>query len=316
VQAPGGIDIEISSPGRLEPLGVKRIYASGAAVVNVAPYARRLLDPKPMCDSPAGIFVGPGRAASCYIYSPGLSTEAVMLCGGTEHAPMNTMLSEAPPEVKIAPGERDEIPVISQDRVVPELHFTHNGVSYTDHPFGQRNASGILAAVIDLDTVWRSFTARTRADAGLLERFTVRLRLEQQGFTERIVERHYVIDRSGRRGRRLAWVNRYGAIDYHTFPVVDEFRSGGSRTRMETPAGYRTMATTASRSVRLLSGPCDPMTAEWLSEIFSSPAVWTVDGAEYEKVEVSRGEVVCSPLRPSTVSVVLSPSAANVSRKL
>jgi hypothetical protein len=206
--------------------------------------------------------------------------------------------------------------IISEDRVTPVITFRRGGVTHTDTSMGERNAEGILAAVVDVDAVCQAFSRQTGAAADELADFTVRLRLEQQGFVGRVLERRYIIDRGVGGGRRLAWLNRFGAVDYHTFPIVEEFRSGGSRTRIETPAGYRTTATVAQQSVKLLSEPCDTQAAEWLSEVFSSPAVWMVDGGSCERVEVAAGEVVCSPLEPAIVSVVVSPATINVSREL
>lgn len=314
VEAPAGVDIEIRSAVGGEVLGVKRIYSSDEASVNVAPYIRRFLAPTPMCGSTAGIYVGTARAASCFLSAPGFTSDAVMLCAGVEDAPANVLLSASPPVVKIAPGERDEMGIISGSRVYCEVSFSRSGTLYTEQ-IGQRNAAGSLAAVIDADAVCRAYASRTGGAADELTDFTVRLRLEQAGFEGRVIERRYTVDRGARTGRRLAWVNRYGAVDYHTFPVCEEFRSGGSRTRIETPAGYRTVATAAGQSLKLLSEPCDAAGAEWLSELFSSPAVWMVEGPEFEKVEVAAGEMVSTPLQPAIVSVTVSPAAVNVSRK-
>lgn len=314
VQAPQGVDIEIRSVAGNALLGVKRIYSAEGASVNVSPYVRRLLDPVPMCDRAAGIHLGTARAASCYLSAPGFVSNAVMLCGGTEDAGANVLLSAAPPVVRIAPGEKDEMGIISEGRVSQVITFRRGNTAYTEQT-GQRNADGSLTAVVDVDDVCRIYASRTGAGADELSEFTVRLRLEQAGFEGRVVERKYVIDRSVRTGRRLAWINRYGAVDYHTFPVAEEFRSEGSRIRVETISGYRTVATAARQSLKLLSEPCDAASAEWLSEVFSSPAVWMAGGAGLEKVEVAAGEVVCSPLQPTIVSVVISPSVPNVSRK-
>lgn len=315
INAPGGVDIEIRTVAGDQLLGVKRIYSSSGASVNVAPYVRRLLDPAPMCGSAPGVHIGTSRAASCFIASAGFRSDAVMLCAGTEDASANTLLSAAPRTVKIAPGEKDEIGVISGDRVVAEVTFRRGDASRTEI-LGQRNATGMLAVVVDADSVCRAYSLVTGGSVGEPVDFKVRLKLEQAGFEERVIEREYILDRGVRTGRRLAWVNRYGAVDYHTFPVCEEFRSEGGRTRVETPAGYRTVATAAGRSLKLLSEPCGALTAEWLSELFSSPAVWMVDGSRFEKAEVAAGEVVCSPLQPTVVSVTVSPAVMNVSRKL
>jgi hypothetical protein len=237
-----------------------------------------------------------------------------MLCAGSENAMANVLLSAAPRVVRIAPDEKDEMGIISESRIFCDVTFRRGEISHTEE-MGQLNNAGSLTAVIDPGAVRRVYAQRTGGAPDELTDFTVRLRLAQSGFEGTVIERKYIIDGSGRAGRRLAWVNRYGSVDYHTFPVCEEFRSGGGRTRIETPAGYRTVATTARQSLRLLSEPCDAAMAEWLSELFSSPSVWTVDGPAVEKVEVAAGEVVCSPLQPTMVSVVISPAAVNVSRK-
>jgi hypothetical protein len=315
IQAPEGVDIEIRGATD-ELLGVKRIYSSSEEVsLNVTPYVRRLLAPVPMCESAAGIYVGGARTASCFLSAEGFVSEAVALCGGSEDAPVNTLLSAAPDRVKIAPGERDEMGIISGDRVYCDISFSKGDVSFT-HQMGERNAAGMLAAVIDTDAVCSAYASVTGGAESELREFTVRLRLDETGFQNKIVERTYTIERNASAGHRLAWVNRYGAVDYYTFPVCEEFRSEGSRTRIETPAGYRTVATTARQSLKLLSDPCDTPTAEWLSGLFSSPAVWMVRGSEFEKVEVATGKVVATPLQPTVIEVSVSPATVNVSRKL
>jgi hypothetical protein len=315
VDAPEGIDIEIRPGFGDGLLGVKRIYSSGTAQVNVAPYVRRLLNPLPMCGNPAGIYIGSGRTASCFLWASDFVTETVTLCGGNENALPNTLLSAAPDRVKIAPGERDEMGIISGDRVYCDVSFVREGVSFT-RQMGELNAAGMLAAVIDTNAVCNAYAYLSGGAASELKEFTVRLRLTEAGFENRVVERTYTIERNAPAGRRLAWVNRYGAVDYYTFPVCEEFRSEGSRTRIETPAGYKTVATAARQSLKLLSDPCDAPTAEWLSELFSSPSVWLITGTEYEKVEVAAGETVATPLQPTVVSVTISPAVVNVSRKL
>lgn len=314
IKVPAGVDMEIRAVAGNELLGVKRMYSSGSASVNVAPYVRRLLRPAPMCGNAAGVHVGTARVASCFIAATDFRSDTVTLCAGTEDASENTLLSAAPHAVKIAPGEKDEMSVISGDRVVAEVIFRRVETSYTEI-FGQRNAAGMLAAVVDADEMCRIYASRTGGAPTEPTDFTVRLKLEQTGFEDRVIERKYILDRGVRKGRRLAWVNRYGSVDYHTFPVCEEFRSKGGHTRIETSAGYRTVATAGVQSLKLSSEPCDELTAEWLSELFSSPAVWMVYGSQFERVDVAAGEVVCSPLQPSTVSVVVSAATPSVSRK-
>jgi hypothetical protein len=320
INAPDGIDLDIMPANGSVPLGTKRIYSSTTAQVNVAPYARRLLSPLPLCGRDAGIYASGGLNASCYIAAPsaGFTSPVVTLCGGTEGVPANTLLSAAPTTVTIAPGERDELSIVSEDVVAPVTAFRRGTVSYNNPMAGVRG-TGIVTAVVDVDAVLHAWTLRTGAPAEELDAFSVRLKLSQAGYENHVVERKYQIDHTthnpaGVRGWRLAWLNRFGAIDYHTFPVEGEFRSGGGHTTIVSAGGMRTMSTETRQSQKLMSEPCNARTAEWLSEIFSSPVVWMVDGGGYERVEVAGGEVVCEPDKPTIVSVTISLATANISR--
>lgn len=115
--------------------------------------------------------------------------------------------------------------------------------------------------------------------------------------------------------RRLAWVNRYGAIDYCTFPCVAGGRIEGRRGTIYTSDGYRTVATASETTETLLSAPCDAATVGWLSEIFSSPSVWIVNGTEYTRVEVAGGSAEYSPAYPGVVSLTVGPAERAVSRR-
>jgi hypothetical protein len=320
IGAPEGADFDIMSVASTTPLGTKRIYSATTGQINVSPYLRQLIAPTPMCDKSAGIHQSVGRTASGTVRTPeGVYAPITTLCAGTEAISKNTLLSAAPHTVTIAPGERDEMSVVSEARVIPVVTFKRGANSYTDNTsLGQCTAVGMSVTVIDVNHVCNLYAARTGAPASELEEFTVRLKLDQSGFQDQIVERHYVIDRSGgntRQGRRLAWINRFGAIDYHTFPTVTGYRSSGSHTSVSTPGGLRTVATTATQSIGLSSEPCSPLETEWLAEIFSSPAVWTVRGSIREQVEVEAGEVVCDPSKPAVVSLTISPAAPPTSRK-
>ncbi len=313
------VDVSIRAVGETAPIGVKRIYTeAGEWSVNVAPYVRRLISPEPMCGLSAGICEGARRVVSCFVEAPGCTSAAVALTGGTRDVPPNTILSAAPRTVKIRPGEKDEISVITGGIAVkPVIVFNHLGVEYIDDSHVAFTGSGMATMVVDADYCGRIFASLTGTAGVEMTGFTVRLKVGEGTQSETTLERRYILDRisGGGGGRRLAWVNRYGAIDYHTFPTVGEVRSSGRRTRIYTPDGYRTVATAAERSETLLSEPCDAGAADWLAGIFSSPAVWEVDGPQYEKIEVEGGGIEYSPLRPAVVSVNISDSLKTVSRK-
>jgi hypothetical protein len=246
----------------------------------------------------------------------GVSSAEVNLCGGTEDTPIHTLLSAAPQIVKIAPGERDEMSILVEDGVYVEIAFRHGDYAYFDRT-DRLITTGMAVGVVDVDAVCATFTRRTGAPATEMGEFEVRLRSDKMDSKIIRITRNYVIDRENKGagfGRRLAWINRFGAVDYCTFPTVSRYRAGGGRTTVVTNNGLRTVGTSAGQSIDLMSEPCSPLVAEWLAGIFSSPAVWTVDKGDWERVEVKAGEVVCEASKPAVVCVTIAPSVQNVSR--
>lgn len=316
IDAPGGIDIAICSADAVEPLGIKRLYAQGAASVNVAPYMRRVFAVEPLCGGMVGLGRAVGRVAMCYLEAPGFTSAAVPLTCGTVDAEVNEMLSAAPETVKIRPGERDEVSLVTGTVIVtPFIVFNHEGVDHIDNSFSACSVAGMVTMVVDADEIASRLGSAVGVPASEIGEFTVELR-SGTGVAATVLHRRYSIDRTSRGGRRLAWVNSYGAVDYYTFPVVPESRVSGRCTRILTSGGYRTVATAAESTETLMSEPCDEGMAGWLAEIMSSPAVWTIEGERFERVEVAGGEVKCRALQPRTVMVEISPATKTPSRKL
>ncbi len=315
VSAPSGVDISIISAAHGSVLGVKRIYAEGEASVNAAPYVRRLLSPEPLCEKSLGIYTVAARSVACRVSAGGYTSSNVSLSAGSDDAPVNSILSMAPETSKIRFGESDEISVFGDgNKVKPLITFRYDGAEYTDYSIPSHKSVGMLTFVVNADDAGALFTALIGADPSEMTEFTVSLQITV-GVSDFYFERRYEVDPNASTGRRLAWINRYGAIDYCTFPYSVGGMVSGSRERIYTSGGYRTVATAAEISETLLSEPCDTDTAKWLAEIFSSPAVWTVDGGKFERVEVTGGSAEYSSARPGAVSVKIGPVMRTFSRK-
>lgn len=308
LDAPGGVDIEICDLSEAV-LGTKRIYAAGSASINAAPYVRAQIAPVPVVSLGHGCHKVYERVGKCIIRVEGEYGPAASLFGGVDDTPVGRLGSAAPSHTSIRPGERDELPIIpTGGTTAPTITFRRGESTFTDTSLGSVQLSTPMTVVVDADTVLAAWTRMTGAPGSELSEFTVTVASGNS--------RTYTLDHHGSGGQRLAWVNRYGGIDYHTFPTARQVRSAGSRTRIATADGFRTVATSAARSTRLASAPCTSAEAEWLSELFSSPAVWTVRGGGVERVEVSAGEVVATPLQPAVVEVTLESASTPVSRKL
>ena len=96
----------------------------------------------------------------------------------------------------------------------------------------------------------------------------------------------YVSRPLGLNGARLAWVNRYGAIDFWNFDFMRERKFGVETSRIYQNAqydtGYTRLGTTAETTYTAESRELPQDILATLSYIIASPAVWwlTADGGQ------------------------------------
>lgn len=312
VNAPAGLDVAILPAAGNESLGVKRIRGEGEFAVNVAPYVRAQLSPVPLCDKSMGMFVDQGRCAGCRVEADEITSDVVFLTGGQQDAPMCEILSAAPSTLTIRSGEKDEISVITGGgEVTSLLTFSHEGSEYTCDMFLPISGSGMLTFVVDQTAVALLFAETTGATPTQMGEFGVVLSDGEVDWC-----RHYIVDTAPHRGKQLAWVNRYGAVDYYTFPDIASRTLSGGRGRILSSAGWNTVATETTEWTLLTSQYEQSETLEWLAEIFSSPRVWMIEGNVATEVDVADGEVSFDPTLPRNMTVKVRPAAVTPSRKL
>jgi hypothetical protein len=312
VEAPEGLDVEILPATGSEVLGVKRIWGQGEFAVNVAPYVRSLLSPLPLCDKAMGVNTDRKRYAICRVSAAGVTSDVAYLTAGTVDAPTDVILSAAPDRLTIRKGEKDEITVITTGGgVTPSIIFPYGGLEYSDNIYLGNSSTGMHTFVVDEAMVASRFAGTTGLARENMREFIVML---SSGDIQ--IKRRYVVDATPHRGRRLAWVNRYGAIDYYTFPDTDSRTLSGGRGRILSSAGWSTVATKAEDWTSLTSDYEEGATLEWLAEILSSPRVWIVEGNKSIEVDVADGSVLFDPTLPGNMTLKVRPSAVVVSRKL
>lgn len=301
--------VAIESPAQPSvPLGVKAMYPAEdrSLVVNVAPYLRSLLDPQPILDKSTGATLAAFRTAPVRLAVTPLSlqlaynTPYVNLAAGRENLEVNTILSAGPERVVVAPTDRDEFSLVTTAIVQPTLVFKHGNTTYTDSSMNTILAKEMIAMVVDVPDCIRRAATKAGIEEDEVDAFTIRLKLSTSGGNV-YLEKFYTVDRRPSRGVRLAWINRFGAIDYHTFPVVESTRSRG--TNVGTPAAR------CEEETRLISEPCDENRAGWLAEILSSPNVWKMEGTTKTSLKIADGEILTSPLKPTYITLAVTPKA-------
>lgn len=102
---------------------------------------------------------------------------------------------------------------------------------------------------------------------------------------------HYIFRPMGLHGKRMAWLNRYGALDFWNFDYLREQSFGATAETIYTHKGYQKIARTAEKVFVMETREATREALDALSFIIASPAVWIVNddltgNPTFEEVDV------------------------------
>lgn len=109
--------------------------------------------------------------------------------------------------------------------------------------------------------------------------------------TSYIQDIHYIFRPMGLNGKRMAWLNRYGALDFWNFDYLREQSFGATAETIYTHNGYQKIARTAEKVFVMETREATREALDALSFIIASPAVWIVNddltgNPTFEEVDV------------------------------
>lgn len=95
-------------------------------------------------------------------------------------------------------------------------------------------------------------------------------------------------------GKRLCWLNSYGALDYHTFEIIESKSSAFKKERIYSSNGWLTTNTETEHITTVTTRNMAERQLKALSYILASSSVWEVSPADntYTAVDVITKEVV------------------------
>lgn len=101
----------------------------------------------------------------------------------------------------------------------------------------------------------------------------------------------YIFRPMGLNGKRIAWLNRYGAVDFWNFDYLREQSFGATAETIYTHNGYKKIARTAEKVFVMETREATREAIDALSFIIASPAVWIVNddltgNPTFEEVDV------------------------------
>lgn len=101
----------------------------------------------------------------------------------------------------------------------------------------------------------------------------------------------YIFRPMGLNGKRIAWLNRYGALDFWNFDYLREQSFGATAETIYTHNGYKKIGRTAEKVYVVETREATREALDALSFIIASPAVWIVNddltgNPTFEEVDV------------------------------
>ena len=259
-------DVRIISGGTTY---IKQI--TGSQTINVADYAKPLLNPRPLALSEnQKVWVFSGRQTDVYISVDDVddivSDTVYYIVGGNkinhlDYFNCGPVLSDLHKRY-ISPGEKDEVSFVVCGAFVPvdvKMIVPAEGTEtllfngYDESPFGV--SFEVTSPQSDFYVLYEP--------------------LEASHFAQPTYRVDYEVRRSC--GVRLCWINAYGAIDAWTFNTVNSVEVSAEKEKMYTVSGWMTTSIQAEETTTVVSQMLPRAMIGALSQIVMSERAWIME---------------------------------------
>lgn len=239
---------------------------SGASIeVNAAPYYvdKFTISPVKMSDEGCAVRNGEevGRVVHARVIVENAEADALLICADKE-PDADAILSDMKRR-SISEGQVDEITVY----VASGAHLVWYG-GRVDVPAG-----------ISVVTF--------KAPVGIRHDFTMQLQRYDGTVLDTITYR-----RLPTAGKRLAWVNAYGAIDYWNFPLFYNHMLKSTKTKIYSVDGYMVTNKQVEDTFTVTTEPLPTFSIEPLCQLIYADAAWSIEGEEAIPIDIDTDSVV------------------------
>ncbi len=280
----------------IEALGQKLYHNRVEFDVNVAPFVQELVEVVPQ--SSKGFNEAAKRTVEISVRVGDDRSPRVILAAGTQALEQGVLLSSSKNRV-IAPSQTDEIAFIpTSTEVWASITVTDTQgrkYSWREAPY-LYDGRGVVTYGVDASAIMAEAEVQAGVEPDSICRIEVGILFEM---TEAFVV-VYEVKRSTQ-GVRLSWVNRYGAIDSYTFPIVNQSKI----VTTDNPSAPKS----AWRCLTISSDILPRQQIEWLAEVATARLVWMVEGDTQTPCEVLSDMVVVEQAEgPCAVKFVVKPT--------
>lgn len=255
-------NVQIIDANADEVLGIKRLTGVAHGSIDVAPFLRRNLFFFPKTGSTGFVSAG-GRAATAAIKIDSVRSQTRTFVPAFESVVPPVLLTTSLSVRMIGRGECEELTLCTVTPcVVRVTAFRGAGTDQTVHT-----------------APYAGFILFRLNTADFPDADVIRLHIDDIGQ----IDYHFT---GFSAGRRLAWRSSAGSVEHYTFPVEKEVVDQVDKEEMLTQHGYHPVTIRSERHTTLLSAYEPEKVLNGLSEILSSPAVWSIEKGIYIPVAV------------------------------
>lgn len=288
-----------------ETLGIKRFSGQNKYNVNAGRYAATKIFTKPVYERKTGfINTAASRITEICIKANDIKindetgeetlintieSDKVKISGAAECPVSENVLSGNQSAVTIEENQWDEIPFIAGSQEIT-AKLTING------------KTGKIIITVENEEIKEGETGIFLLDTGQLRELAgiqntedirqIELEIYDGQNSRAIIKRKYIIE-PGNSGNsvRIAWLNRYGAIDYYTFKAVRAQKVTADKRRVYGTTGYIVTDSKTEKTINAASEPVTKEIFEWISGIVASPKVWIADKGQFTPIDVTTQSV-------------------------
>lgn len=282
-------------------LGTRRYYGRERVECSPKAYLRRLLHPEPHLPTKSGFAHPESREVGLYLrYGESLTkTPTTFFSASCHHHSSLAPLGEAAESRKIACGEFDEVAMLVPSGVMLKARCSFPEVagggevefaSLGTHTSGVWILSVVVSELVALAQHPES-----------VEKMSISVYADGQLL--RTVD--YTVDSAPMAGVRLAWVDEYGAIGYHTFEQRADSELATSRVIAEGEGGAETISVEGWLTWRVESGLLSSSQVERLSQAVLSPSLWLITESGLIPVVADSARTLLSGKEARSLSLTL-----------
>lgn len=289
--------VEIVNAANGTNFGTMRLTGLDRRSIDIAPYLRRHFGLGVTTNSATYIVPVAFSVISCYIRVGDVESEILhALLNAPAHSPAkpNTLLSDNPLKRTIAPGENDDLYVLSPSGTLAAniSLIDVNGV-VTPYTMSTTEIELMVSLILDFDTLQKRVAAPLQ-----------QIDVEISTLDGKVTTLHYDVVKRAKESYRVAWANSRGGADLYTFEGVS--RREVEFLRTENGTDYH-LCTSQRTLLTLDSGVLSKGDMEAVLSILSSPAVWViVDGRKRQAKVETKSHVTNGTDAPTRLTVQFS----------